>query len=350
MSFEEYNENNLEDTTSFRIEEPDDLVYEEFEYDKKTHKESPQRKWNLHLIFICVALCIFLFSMVRLFMWNKGKDSDYDPTEDTSQFDTERQDYIQPMSASRLEGFVADDVTTILCLGNAPFADNKGHGLDQALANTVNGKSINGSFGISYQAMEAYPEQDDSPIDAFSLYGIVKALCTNDFSFQDKASTQVPFNDSDRSALEDLKQVDMNTIDMLVIMYDCEDYFAKHPVYDPGYEDNPITFAGALKASLKLLEEKYPHIRTVVLSTPACGKTIDDYYVDGDVIDFGNGTLVDYLLYDVQTVMSEGMSFIDNYYGTITVDNRDKYLYDDYHLNEAGIQAIAERFAEYFGD
>jgi len=48
--------------------------------------------------------------------------------------------------------------------------------------------------------------------------------------------------------------------------------------------------------------------------------------------------------------MENGVSFIDNYYGVINVENRDEYLVDDYHLNEKGIEAVANRFYHFFGD
>ena len=52
----------------------------------------------------------------------------------------------------------------------------------------------------------------------------------------------------------------------------------------------------------------------------------------------------------MNVILSNGVSYIDNYYGVITVDNRDEYLVDDYHLNEKGIQAIASRFGHFFGN
>ena len=33
-----------------------------------------------------------------------------------------------------------------------------------------------------------------------------------------------------------------------------------------------------------------------------------------------------------------------------TVENKDEYLVDEYHLNEKGIEAIADRFCYFFGD
>ena len=304
---------------------------------------------NFHLIFFIVILALFLFAIVKLWLWNKGEASGYDPNEDTSEFDVETMDYIQPLSSSRLEGHEDDGVTTLLCLGNSPFADNKGEdGLAQALAREVDGVAYDASFACSFQSLKNEAYQADYPADGVSLYSLVKAFCSGDYTSLEQAAGALGSDAEDTVKL--LKGLDFSTIDMIVIMYDLSDYIDHRPLYDPNNDSNLVTWSGSLNASLKLLDETYPHIRTVILSTPACGKTIDEFYVDGDIQNLGNGTIPDYLNYQMNVILSNGVSYIDNYYGVITVDNRDEYLVDDYHLNEKGIQAIASRFGHFFGN
>lgn len=258
-------------------------------------------------------------------------------------------DYIQPLSSSRLEGHEDDGVTTLLCLGNSPFADNKGEGgLAQALAREVDGVAYDASFAGSFQSLKNEAYQADYPADGVSLYSLVKAFCSGDYTSLEQAAGALGSDAEDTVKL--LKGLDFSTIDMIVIMYDLSDYIDHRPLYDPNNDSNLVTWSGSLNASLKLLDETYPHIRTVILSTPACGKTIDEFYVDGDIQNLGNGTIPDYLNYQMNVILSNGVSYIDNYYGVITVDNRDEYLVDDYHLNEKGIQAIASRFGHFFGN
>ena len=304
---------------------------------------------NFHLIFFIVILALFLFAIIKLWLWNKGEASGYDPNEDTSEFDVETMDYIQPLSSSRLEGHEDDGVTTLLCLGNSPFADNKGEGgLAQALAREVDGVAYDASFAGSFQSLKNEAYQADYPADGVSLYSLVKAFCSGDYSSLEQAAGALGSDAEDTVKL--LKGLDFSPIDMIVIMYDLSDYIDHRPLYDPNNDSNLVTWSGSLNASLKLLDETYPHIRTVILSTPACGKTIDEFYVDGDIQNLGNGTIPDYLNYQMNVILSNGVSYIDNYYGVITVDNRDEYLVDDYHLNEKGIQAIASRFGHFFGN
>ena len=93
---------------------------------KAASKNTAAKNYNFHLIFFIVVIALFLFAIVKFLLWSKGESSGYDPNEITTEFDVETMDHIQPMETSRLEGIEDDGVTTLLCLGNSPFADNKG--------------------------------------------------------------------------------------------------------------------------------------------------------------------------------------------------------------------------------
>ena len=134
---------------------------------KKIIKKKKKQKYNFHLIFFVVVIVLFIFAIVKFLLWNKGEDSGYDPNEITTEFDVETMDHIQPMESSRLESATDDGVTSILCLGNSPFADNKGEGgLAQALAEQVNGVAYDGSFAGSYQTMYNKTYQNPQILEA----------------------------------------------------------------------------------------------------------------------------------------------------------------------------------------
>ena len=315
--------------------------------DKK--KKQPKQKYNFHLIFFIVVIALFLFAIIKFLLWSKGEDSGYDPNEISTEFDVETMDHIQPMDTSRFEGIEDDGVTTILCLGNSPFADNKGEdGLAQTIAKKMNGIAYDGSFANTYQTMYNKTYQESYKPDGLSLYSIASAIASGDFSLVERVASTVGEAESETAAM--LKNLDYTTVDMLVIMYDLSDYLGNRPLYNQTDKNDVITWTGALNASLELIEEAYPHIRTVVLSMPACGATVDGYYIDGDKLDLGNGTIPDYLNYEMNVILANGVSYIDNYYGVITVENKDEYLVDEYHLNQKGINAIADRFYYFFGD
>lgn len=311
-------------------------------------KKKTAIKYNFHMIFFIVVIALFLFAIIKFLLWNKGESSDYDPNEITTEFDVETMDHIQPMDTSRFEGIEDDGVTTLLCFGNSPFADNKGEsGLAQTLARKMNGVAYDASFANTYQTQLNKTYQETYKPDGLSLYPLIKAICTKDFTLVERVAATV--GEEEIQTIEMLKNLDYSKVDMLVIMYDLNDYINNRPLYSATDKNDLITWTGSLNASLELLEATYPHIRTVVLSMPACGATVDGYYVDGDKLDLGNGTIPDYLNYQMNVILENGVSYIDNYYGVITVENRDEYLINDYHLNEKGIEAIADRFYYFFG-
>ena len=209
------------------------------------------------------------------------------------------------------------------------------------MSSSVDAITHNLSFANSFLSLKNTEYSSSYPADGISLYHIVNALCSQDYTILDDAVAQ--YGTEELATLDALKSLDMTKIDSLVIMYDLSDYIDKRPVTDPNDENNLLTFSGSLNASISLLQETYPYIRIFVMSSPASGKTIDNFYVDGDIHDLGNGTMADYLHYQAVASISKGVSFIDHYYGTINVDNRNSYLVDDYHLNAAGIEAIVNR-------
>lgn len=150
-----------------------------------------------------------------------------------------------------------------------------------------------------------------------------------------------------QEALDTLKSVDFSTVDMIVIMYDLSDYMDDRPVMDENNDINLITWNGALNASIDLIKQTYPYIRIVVLS-PSYGQFTDENgnLINADTEDLGNGTLPDYVLHEIDVAMANGVSILDNYYGSVTENQAEECLTDGYHLNEAGRERITQRFAE----
>lgn len=302
----------------------------------------------IHLAILAVILLMFLSAAIRLIIWNIGEDSGYDPNADTSEFDTEPQDYIQPMDASLLEGHEDDGITTIVTLGNAPFSDERGStGLAEMIAQKCDAVVYNCAFPDSYLSMKYQEYSDSYPQDALSLYLVTASLCGGDFTLMEHAAGLVEDTEGTREALNTLKSVDFSTVDMIVIMYDLSDYKDDRPVMDENNDINLLTWNGALNASIGLIKQTYPYIRIVVLS-PSYGQYTDENgnLINADTEDLGNGTLPDYILHEIDVAMANGVSILDNYYGSVTENQAEECLTDGYHLNEAGRERIARRFAE----
>lgn len=329
-------------------EENDEFEFDEEDFgdlEESDVKRGRKRKKNGHLIFFAAVIVVLIGCGISLFMWNRGQDIDAGVDIDETEFDTEPNDYIQPMTTDQLAGKPEDGVNTIIAFGNSPFADNEENNLLAVeLSRSLEANVINASIPDSYQCRYNPIGDNSNPYDGISLYDVVDGVTRGDISGITEAAAEV--SETAYNKAVKLEGIDMSTVDCAVIFYDLSDYIDHRNIYNPGDEDDVTTFCGALSASVKLIQERYPYIRIVVLSTPACGKTIDDYYVDGTTIDLANGTLNDYLGWEVNVCATRGISFIDLYFGAIHVENRDQLLYDGYHLNADGAKVVADRVAK----
>lgn len=302
---------------------------------------------NIHVIILGVIVLIAVFSVYKLYRWNKGVPSDYDPNYQTTDFDVEALDAIIPLASSKLEGHEDDGVTTILCLGNDPFSLDQGEGgLAEQIAAKTNATVYNGSFSGTTIAVRNQTFEDWYSIDAFSFFNVANSLSTGDFGFI-RQVVDYGYDENYLRTTEMLAALDMNTVDVLCIMYDGSDYINKRACENPNDPYDPVTYTGALRSGIEAIQEAYPHIRIVVMSHSFCHNVNENGdYENGDRVDLGNGTLSHYLLNELVVCMDCSVSFIDNFYGSVNEDNYPEYLRDNIHFNDAGRELLADRFVQ----
>lgn len=300
---------------------------------------------NPHIVIVSVIVIIFTVVAFKLYKWNKGVPSDYDPDNIADGYDTEPLDLIFPLNPDYLEGHEDDGITTILCLGNDPFSQHRGekNGLAELIASKTGATVYNGAFTGSCIAATSTSYNDENWIDAFSMPYLSQAICNGDFSIIKKVA-ELHSDDSDFiPTLEMLEELDMDTVDIICIMYDGSDYINGRGSDDPNNPYSMVAYTGALKYAITSFKETYPFIRIVVMSHTFCltpdGKS-------GDKVNFGNGTLSHYLIKEIDTTESCGVSIIDNFYGSIHEDNYTDYLTDYIHINDAGRELLAQRFVD----
>lgn len=306
---------------------------------------------TVHIAFLSLIVLIAIFAVYRLAKWNRGTASDYDPNEVTTEFDVETEDYLMPMDAEMAALQKDDGITTILLLGNAPFADDRGKkGIDGLLEELTDGKVYNGSFRNSYLSVKNAVYEESYPADVFSLYWVTMCLTTQDFTLlEDNARAW----DGDEDAAETvalLKNLDMESVDVISIMYDGSDYLDERLLAGPYDDTMAASCCGCLLQSIRLIQQAYPHIR-ILVSSPTFGCVEEDgKLTPGSQVNFGQGTLPDYMIAYKNIAVNAGVSFLDHYFGTITEDNYTKYLKEDgFHLNDAGRRLVAERIAKFTG-
>ncbi len=315
---------------------------------KKSRKKKRRQERMIHIAIIGSIALIAIIALIRLIIWNIGQDSGYDPNADSTEFETEALDYIQPLDPEFLKGREDDGVTTIVCLGNEPFSDDRGRsGLAEQIARKCDATVYNCAIPGSHIAMKNQEYTDSYPQDGLSLYLTAASLCGNDFTLMEHCASLIEESKTAAEALETLKSVDFDKADMIVIMYDLHDYMDQRPVMDVNNDINLLTWNGALNASLQLIQQTYPHIRLVIL-TPTFGQfqNADGEWINGDLVDFGHGVLPDYVLHQIDVAIFNGVSILDNYYGTINEYAAEDCLTDGYRLNKEGRERIAARFAK----
>ena len=310
-------------------------------------KQEKQFRLNIHLILLAVIVLIIIFCAVKLYIWNKGVPSDYDPNRQTTDFDTEAMDYIIPLAPDKLEGREDDGVTTILCLGDDPFSLDQGSGgLAEQIAAKTGATVYNGSFTGTTMAVQFEDYNDGYILDAFAFVNVAKSLASGNFDLLSTAASY-SFDQAFPQTVSTLESIDMNSLDMICIMYDGSDYINRRPCEDPNHPDNPQTYTGALRSGIQAIQEAWPHIRIVVMSHTFCHNVNEEGNCEnGDRVDLGNGTLSHYLQKELDTTSELGVSFIDNFYGSINEDNYLDYMTDYIHFNDAGRELLATRFAE----
>ncbi len=310
-------------------------------------KQEKQFRLNIHLILLAVIVLIIIFCAVKLYIWNKGVPSDYDPNRQTTDFDTEAMDYIIPLAPDKLEGREDDGVTTILCLGDDPFSLDQGSGgLAEQIAAKTGATVYNGSFTGTTMAVQFEDYNDGYILDAFAFVNVAKSLASGNFDLLSTAASY-SFDQAFPQTVSTLESIDMNSLDMICIMYDGSDYINRRPCEDPNHPYNPQTYTGALRSGIQAIQEAWPHIRIVVMSHTFCHNVNEEgNFENGDRVDLGNGTLSHYLQKELDTTSELGVSFIDNFYGSINEDNYLDYMTDYIHFNDAGRELLATRFAE----
>ena len=122
---------------------------------KRRRRSSSSGRPSGHVIFVIVFSIILVVTIVRLFLWNRGRQSDYNPNETTTEFDVEVMDYLQPLDPEMLEGHEDDGVTTVLALGNDLLSDDRSDtGLAALMEKSANATILNAAFPGSSISMK----------------------------------------------------------------------------------------------------------------------------------------------------------------------------------------------------
>lgn len=342
-----------ETESEYEADDFDDVVFLDLnEEDEEQEPEKKRGKVSLHFVFLGVFVLIILFVVIRLAVWNVGIKDDTDVSISNPEYDIESMDYILPLNPQYLAGREDDGITTVVCLGNAPFADDRNgeNNLTKLMERELgeNARVYNCSVADSYMTAMLSTYSDEHAYDAFSFYWLTTAFAVDNWPVVDSALAALPEVPADlQESMELLRSIDFDTVDVIVIMYDANDYLGGRKTIN---SDNPTDiqyFTGALTAGIQLIQQIYPYIRIMVMS-PTYAYALDENgeYQSSDLTDYGMGSLATYAILESNVCYENSVSYIDNLYSDMNANNASDYLTDYIHLNEKGRRFLARRFVE----
>ncbi len=306
-------------------------------------------KINFHLVFLGTAVIIIALVIIRLNDWNNRAHIVDPDTLNSTEFDRETLDALVTYTYEAEPKDPKDMI--IACFGNAPFADdrNSEDNLASLIGEKTGAKIYNFAFEDSYLSCQN-PNLKDGHIDLFSLYWLTTIFTLENDVIVDRYLDKNPDTNMDiRSTLSLLQNLDFNTVDVITIMYDGSDYLAGRGMYNRDDSTNIRHFGGALEASIDLIKEHFPHIQIIVLSpTYAYGLEEDGTYVDSTLKTYGEGPLGSYVQYQAEVCYTSYVSFVDTFYGAVSVAEADTLLEDHIHLKPEARELIAEDFMKAF--
>lgn len=297
----------------------------------------------VYLSLLAVILVVVVFSAYKLIRWNMGTATTEGVVEGDFEVEVLDQVFLLPEDKKAMKK--DDGRETILFLGNdiLTYYSNE-DGVVEKIGKELGADCIKAGFPQSTVALKNKSGDRSYDLDAFSFSNVAESLCSRDFDWMKSASKSFSDYAYDQNT-EILEKLDMGSIDTLVVFYDGQDYISRRIGMNPDNEEDPITYSGSLLKGIRMIQDKYPYIRIVCMSFPLCyAYDSDGNLVSGDRYDFGNGRLTTYLQFMIDVSGATGVSFVDNYYGTIHEDNSDGWLLDNIHVNAACNEHIAKHF------
>lgn len=204
---------------------------------------------------------------------------------------------------------------------------------------------LNGAFGGNSASVGEEAFRYSFHEESLTLYRLAKALCCRDFGVQlaDMAASQTKIWYFEE-ALENLSSANLYQTDYLMLSFGTNDYLNGKMLDDPDDPYNEMTYGGALRYAIELLQRTYPDLGIVLVTPPYCHL---DGRKGGFEEDFGGGTLDEYAALEKQIGEEYGVHVIDAF-SEVGIDetNYQEYLEGGLHLNKAGRERCGRFLAE----
>ncbi|MBE5867405.1 MAG: SGNH/GDSL hydrolase family protein [Lachnospiraceae bacterium] len=299
-------------------------------------------------VFIIAIILIFVSKILNFINGNVISNDDIPKDNSDSALVSEPMDYILPLVTTKENLPVDDGKTTVVCFGNAPFADDRDSNTNicNLVAKETGATVYNCSIPGSYMAAQEVTFMADvQPMDAFSFYWLTTRFCMDNEIPIEGALANMEDPDPDLlKAVKLLESIDFEKVDVIAIMYDGSDYLAGRGDNDDENFTNPQRFTGSMAAGIELIQTYLPHIRIIVMSpTYAYALQEDGTTISSYLEDYGFSHLSTYVAKQADAAYNLSVSFVDNFFGGVYEKVAPDYLKDHIHLNEEGRKLVAEK-------
>lgn len=247
----------------------------------------------------------------------------------------------------------------IVVLGDSIVGNvgEEGESFTTYLGENLNKRIFKGGIGGTTMSLGSSPKWSSISNVEWSMVKLAEAICYDDWKNQKAtmayAESFIGINNQVLSyfgtTMDTLSKIDFTQAQILVIGHGTNDYNSGKAVDNPKNHYDKTTFGGALRYSLKILKETYPHLRIVLLSPLYCElgeekerKCYNTKYGKG-------GYLEEYVSLEKQIAGEFGVEWIDAYQKSgINEKNSSFYLSDGLHLNAEGHKLMGDFLTKYF--
>ncbi len=314
-------------------------------------------KKNTHIILIIAPIVLIvgliIFAVLRFRGFLNHVTIDKEISDEAIASYEDNYDMIMPLMDE--QGYVIkQDVRNILVLGNGPFAEDRDseEGMAMMLKEATNAHVINCALEGTYATQTDLRDPLSNPLDIYTPYLLSTLLTFPDQITETIDTGMALLGDKNpphaSEVIETLKNIDLNEIDIVVIMYDLTDYHLDNPTNIEDIQEAADTFSGNVLLTANMISIMYPRVRVICMS-PFYNSRRDDSgeFVSAELFKNTYGSPSEY-------VLSEGggiqiftpASFVDNYFGSITEDNFRDYLKNDTQLNVEGRKLLVKRLTD----
>ncbi|MCI9142465.1 MAG: SGNH/GDSL hydrolase family protein [Lachnospiraceae bacterium] len=237
----------------------------------------------------------------------------------------------------------------IVVFGDSVFGEIRDEtGVPERLEELLGKTVYNAALGGTCMARIEDDRRMDYPRGTLSLAGLTKSVWADDFRVQQTVTVRMRENNTEYFAevINGLEAIDFSTVEIVLLQQGINDYHAGVPIENPEDPYDEYTFLGALRSSVKALRETNPELR-IVLVTP-----LYTWYVTGltcEEADQGGGVLEEYVEAELQAAEELEIEVIDVYHDFSPHEkweDKDLYMRDGLHPNEAGRERMAQKIAQ----